>query len=438
MPAGCKKEQWWAQHTQEGSARADSDGKVGRGWYLNIDLGRVTGGRSGYKMSAAHTHTRNPGRPTYAILRPLSQTVGFSPAAWFLFVFLLFEPFPYCSTPHSVYDGYICLWLCAVGSLAVFSICISLMKILPLGATALMGYFILVLVLWDAMVDLLASPLSHFQICCWFLGGSDQCALNPDGTLKDASKISFFNDPDDTTPIASGSRTSDDCKAALKRKRTAKKKGVQSDNHDFVGSSSNLNSTSDSKQSDSVEITLKELADSLLTKTIPMCFQNKCAKPPKKQNVADLGSLGTAQPTQARKQHPKVLQRLIITQASGKQNPIYLFYEHVTVNKQGEVREEGSTTSAIMAITHKTFTISKAMNYSLNEVVYASGKMLFDPSIHTKYIQTLGTQAAGIKEAFARKQAKAAEPWDQEKFEKLLIKWIAACDQPFDKVSGYG
>jgi hypothetical protein len=27
------------------------------------------------------------------------------------------------------------------------------------------------------------------------------------------------------------------------------------------------------------------------------------------------------------------------------------------------------------------------------------------------------------------------EPWDQEHFEDLLAKWIAACDQPFTIVS---
>lgn len=26
------------------------------------------------------------------------------------------------------------------------------------------------------------------------------------------------------------------------------------------------------------------------------------------------------------------------------------------------------------------------------------------------------------------------EPWDQEKFEQLLVEWIVACDQPFDEV----
>lgn len=32
---------------------------------------------------------------------------------------------------------------------------------------------------------------------------SDQCALNPDGSLKDASEIEFIHDPDDARPVTS-------------------------------------------------------------------------------------------------------------------------------------------------------------------------------------------------------------------------------------------
>lgn len=45
---------------------------------------------------------------------------------------------------------------------------------------------------------------------------------------------------------------------------------------------------------------------------------------------------------------------------------------------------------------------------SPEEVLYASGKMPFDPSIHAEYIQKIDAQSAGIKEAFARQQAKSA------------------------------
>ena len=168
----------------------------------------------------------------------------------------------------------------------------------------------------DTMKDLLAG---HFQIHCSFLGGSgkfsirlkfrqwpnfllDQCALNADGTLKDASKIEFFNDVDDTIPIISTSRTSgmhlflvlpvnsdrrvscagrshdkaqmteiidaeldtmeDDAKVVppvRKRKRKAKTKETQSDKEDdnFIESSGDSDPTLDG---DSVEITLKEVS----------------------------------------------------------------------------------------------------------------------------------------------------------------------------------
>ncbi|KAG5636455.1 hypothetical protein H0H81_007997 [Sphagnurus paluster] len=127
----------------------------------------------------------------------------------------------------------------------------------------------------DTMRDLLTSLLSHFHI-------HYQCALNPDGTLKDASEIEIFNDPDNTTPITSGSWTSghshdkarmteiidaehdttDNPKAAKKcKRRKAKKQEAKSDedNDDFVGSASKSESASGSEESDSDEITLEEV-----------------------------------------------------------------------------------------------------------------------------------------------------------------------------------
>ena len=87
---------------------------------------------------------------------------------------------------------------------------------------------------------------------------------------------------------------------------------------------------------------------------------------------------------------------------------------------------------------------------SPEEVLYASGKMPFDPLIHAEYVEKLDAPAASIKEAFARQQAKAAmhlvivfyhnnsnrsnrNPGTRV-IERLLIEWIAACDQPFDEV----
>jgi len=43
-----------------------------------------------------------------------------------------------------------------------------------------------------------------------------------------------------------------------------------------------------------------------------------------------------------------------------------------------------------------------------DEILFASGKKAFDVSTHASYMKRLEEQAAGIKEAFARQQAKAA------------------------------
>ncbi|KAJ6597895.1 hypothetical protein B0H10DRAFT_2231910 [Mycena sp. CBHHK59/15] len=44
------------------------------------------------------------------------------------------------------------------------------------------------------------------------------------------------------------------------------------------------------------------------------------------------------------------------------------------------------------------------------------------------------TLAGSLREAFARSGEKAAGPWDQAKFEELLVEWLVACDQPFQEV----
>lgn len=43
-----------------------------------------------------------------------------------------------------------------------------------------------------------------------------------------------------------------------------------------------------------------------------------------------------------------------------------------------------------------------------DEILYASGKKPFDSSTHNDYLKRLEAQAVGIKEAFAKQQAKAA------------------------------
>lgn len=53
-------------------------------------------------------------------------------------------------------------------------------------------------------------------------------------------------------------------------------------------------------------------------------------------------------------------------QGGGKRNPIYLFYEQVNINQNGEHGEEGDKHYKCYHGSRKTFTITKKMNSSLN------------------------------------------------------------------------
>ncbi|KAF8506458.1 hypothetical protein JB92DRAFT_2832872 [Gautieria morchelliformis] len=67
-------------------------------------------------------------------------------------------------------------------------------------------------------------------------------------------------------------------------------------------------------------------------------------------------------------------------------------------------------------------------------------------TISMKWLQTMlketGNQETSIitvtmgplHAAFSRQAAKNEVPWDQSKFEQLLVQWQVACDQPFDEV----
>ena len=84
------------------------------------------------------------------------------------------------------------------------------------------------------------------------------------------------------------------------------------------------------------------------------------------------------------------------------------------------------------------------------EIAIASGKKQLDGHAESNYLKKLEKASENIKKAFENQQAQAAVsdnlinayisliswqgPWDQEKFEQLLMEWIISCDQPFDQV----
>lgn len=199
----------------------------------------------------------------------------------------------------------------------------------------------------------------------------DQCALNADGSFKDACEITWHHDPDDETPIASGSKpigrvqrsrnvdrmaeiinaeqdsdNQHNPKPSRKRKRKAKRKVDETDKDDvdFMGSSSDSDSVSEDDDTDCVEITNVELADSLPSKTIPSgrSRKSKGKKPAqKRKRVVDNLEASYLQTVSQSTSKSKSVNHVTKKTGGGKQNPIYLFYEQVDVNKDGNTGEPG-------------------------------------------------------------------------------------------------
>ncbi|KAG6855584.1 hypothetical protein H0H87_000575 [Tephrocybe sp. NHM501043] len=68
------------------------------------------------------------------------------------------------------------------------------------------------------------------------------------------------------------------------------------------------------------------------------------------------------------------------------------------------------------------------------EIDIAPGKTLLDSHTTTKFVAKLKKYTKNIEESFQRQQEAVKEPWDQAKFEDLLMRWIVASDKTFDEV----
>lgn len=61
----------------------------------------------------------------------------------------------------------------------------------------------------------------------------------------------------------------------------------------------------------------------------------------------------------------------------------------------------------------------------------ASGRSELDVAAMGEWLGKYEATSSTIQNAFKKQLEAAAGPWDQEKFEDLLAKWIVATDQPF-------
>ncbi|KAI9441140.1 hypothetical protein F5148DRAFT_1293400 [Russula earlei] len=248
------------------------------------------------------------------------------------------------------------------------------------------------------------------------IGGSseatDQCALQPDGTLKDASDIVWFNDKDDDTPIASASTVQTarnqqtQNTARMQEIIEAEQASSESDSHPWphwrkynkcrrevlsvpedmpYASTMSLGSSSESDNT-ITEITRDEIADMLPSKTKPL----KSRKSSKGKGKAKVSS---NKPSAAKKPRHKIddapngapdgdlspaLPLRCLASSNGfegsssswkkgvKRNPIYLFYEAVDFAADGSPGKPGDKHYRCHHGNKKVLTIMKAMNHNLN------------------------------------------------------------------------
>ncbi|PBK85246.1 hypothetical protein ARMGADRAFT_1087700 [Armillaria gallica] len=182
------------------------------------------------------------------------------------------------------------------------------------------------------MQELGISSLTHFQLHLHIPGGdkihyhyiniysysfklllalssSDQCALNNDSSLKDASEIQFFHDADSTAPLNAGPSNAPATEAlkqqdeysniiqnlAQSQKQCSQKaKGKAKAVDDAYSDPDSDSEDQDSDDEDEDDIPNEELANMLLSKMIPLGARptdhqlhksSKC-QPKKKQHVS--------------------------------------------------------------------------------------------------------------------------------------------------------
>ncbi|KAK0437750.1 uncharacterized protein EV420DRAFT_1280417 [Desarmillaria tabescens] len=85
---------------------------------------------------------------------------------------------------------------------------------------------------------------------------------------------------------------------------------------------------------------------------------------------------------------------------------------------------------------HRLYTIlhERKDSPTEEEIEIANGTKVLDVKSAMNYLKKLELASKNIVQAFQRQTVQAAGEWDQAKFERLLLEWIVACDQPFEEV----
>ncbi|KAF5345060.1 hypothetical protein D9758_010453 [Tetrapyrgos nigripes] len=334
------------------------------------------------------------------------------------------------------------------------------------------------------------------------LMSTDQCAMNKDGTLKDATEIVFYHDVDDVTPISGPSNAAASIRGRNKnarmlasiesdkyeadgvtlskpgpvRRRKPKKKktkgqdvdsGLDDEDYSDSGSGTTTDGSSEVEIMDAEGISDEELASILPAKTFlkPSKVKGKEKANPKKPKKSmkrrrehDEGSeAGPAKRTQTKNLRAASVEEVEDEEAPPRPAPprvnkvpggngkrsdaIYLFYEQVPFNASGELGVPGlkKHLNKNFKHLHQFFEIlqerrKQGVAWTQDDINVAAGRKPFDDKFAAALEEEIDSHQETIKEAFTKQRAAALEPWNQERFEELLVKWLVASNQPFSEV----
>ncbi|KAJ7215269.1 hypothetical protein C8J57DRAFT_1255549 [Mycena rebaudengoi] len=120
-------------------------------------------------------------------------------------------------------------------------------------------------------------------------------------------------------------------------------------------------------------------------------------------------------------------------------NPIYYFYEGVDTHINGSVEAGAKYYKCYLGNRKAHYRLFKVLNNrdgppTSEELTLARRSAQMTPEMAVQYLEKLDAISNNIKEIFEKQAAAANEPWNQEDFEELLAKWVAACAQPFSAV----
>ncbi|KAK0197811.1 hypothetical protein F5146DRAFT_1130724 [Armillaria mellea] len=68
------------------------------------------------------------------------------------------------------------------------------------------------------------------------------------------------------------------------------------------------------------------------------------------------------------------------------------------------------------------------------EIVIVRGTKVLNVKSTMNYLKKLELASENIVQAFQQQTVQAVGEWDQVKFERLLLEWMIACDQPFEEM----